>query len=482
MNDFYVTFDFDTVTKKPKIVSNFLPEIRELLSTEDKASIFARRRFGKNIPSRKYAITNKGSFDLPFYETIRDVIQNKFPALSINTTQNFAEKWLLEPIWKEPLPLKLAPRQYQYDSATKALNAGRGIIVLPTSAGKTLTVALIANTIASIKKQRILILVPNIQLAEQTHQDLLDYGMLQSSMSKWTGNYEYQSTQIVIANYQILLSDKQDISVLNEFGTVIIDECHKLATADKITKLVKSLKAKHIFGFTGSLPENEFEVWSLNRIFGPVIYLKHSVELRQDKFISKVRVVAIKLEHKNIPTFSQATMSDPTIEYEEEINWLHTNNFRNDVILKIINNLNTNTLILVDRIAHGEELLSFLTAHTKKQCFFVTGSVDLEEREKIRSLMEKENDTVCIAISKIFSTGISIKNLHNVLFAAIGKARIKIIQSIGRSLRLHHNKEIATIFDIADNNLRYGNKHFTERLNLYNSENIPVIFKEVVEK
>ena len=96
--------------------------------------------------------------------------------------------------------------------------------------------------------------------------------------------------------------------------------------------------------------------------------------------------------------------------------------------------------------------------------------------------MEETHGVVCIAISKIFSTGISIKNLHNVVFAAIGKARIKIIQSIGRSLRLHHTKEIATIFDIADSCLTYGHKHFEERKRLYECENIPLIVKEMVEQ
>jgi superfamily II DNA or RNA helicase len=72
--------------------------------------------------------------------------------------------------------------------------------------------------------------------------------------------------------------------------------------------------------------------------------------------------------------------------------------------------------------------------------------------------------------------------LHNIVFAAIGKARIKIIQSIGRSLRLHHTKQMATIFDIADVCLNYGYKHFEERKRLYNSENIPVVSTELVEK
>jgi type I site-specific restriction endonuclease len=100
----------------------------------------------------------------------------------------------------------------------------------------------------------------------------------------------------------------------------------------------------------------------------------------------------------------------------------------------------------------------------------------------MRQIMEESTNVVCIAISNIFSTGISIKNLHNIIFASIGKARIKIIQSIGRSLRLHHTKEIATIFDIADTCLTYGFKHYEERKKLYKEQNIPLSSTKLVEK
>jgi superfamily II DNA or RNA helicase len=135
---------------------------------------------------------------------------------------------------------------------------------------------------------------------------------------------------------------------------------------------------------------------------------------------------------------------------------------------------------MVDRIAHGEELLRVLQKNTDKAVHFVHGAVEIEEREMIRKLMEEQDNIACIAISKIFSTGINIKNLHNIIFAAIGKARIKIIQSIGRSLRKHVSKKRATIFDIWDN-LRYGNKHVVERLALYGREQISYSVTEIHE-
>ena len=380
--------------------------------------------------------------------------------------------------------LDIQPRDYQQESASLAISKGKGIIVLPTSAGKTLVIALIAKTAMTEKNFKTLILVPNIQLVQQTYQDFLDYGISSDKVSKWSGNNEFQNTNIVIANDQILLSEKQDKSVLNNFDLLIVDECHKMASAEKIGKLVKSMKCLYKFGFTGSLPSECFDIWTLNRIFGSVIYYKQSAELREEKYISNVRTVALELHYNNIPNFATPSMAEPTAGYEEEITWLHTNEFRNSVINKLVTKLDTNTLILVDRIAHGEHLLNYLKEHDQhnKQIYFIQGSVEVEEREKIRKLMEETHNVVCIAISKIFSTGISIKNLHNVVFAAIGKARIKIIQSIGRSLRLHHTKTMATIFDIADCNLIYGNKHYKERKELYNEQKIPLITTTVLER
>lgn len=478
-----IEFDFDTVARKPRIVSEYLDQIREHFSIEDKALVFMQRRTGRRgMPVRKYAITNKGHFDLPFFETIYSVVRSKFPSLKITIADKLSEKVKLKPIANEPIKLKYEPRDYQLESATKALQRGLGIIVLPTSAGKTLTIALIAATILHHKPDsRILVLVPNIQLVQQTYGDFLEYGIEEGLISRWTGNYEYTSTKIVIANNQILLSKKQDKDVLNSFNVLICDETHKISSADKITKLVKALKVEYAFGFTGSMPENVYDVWTINRVFGPVIYHKQSVELRENKFISKVRVVGLELTYKEIPNFTRPSMSDPTAGYVEETEWIHSNLYRNNIISKIVNSLDTNTLIMVDRIVHGELLLEHLKLNTKRQVYFIQGSVEIEEREEMRKIMESTSGIVCIAISNIFSTGISIKNLHNVIFASIGKARIKIIQSIGRSLRLHHTKDIATIFDVADVCLHYGFKHYEERKRLYEAENIPLISKQLVE-
>ena len=104
--------------------------------------------------------------------------------------------------------------------------------------------------------------------------------------------------------------------------------------------------------------------------------------------------------------------------------------------------------------------------------------MSIYEREKIRKLMEEKDNIVAIAVSKIFSTGINIPNLHNIIFASAGKAKIKIMQSIGRALRLHPTKTMATIIDVADNT-KYGKIHLNERLELYTKEKYNYEKKEI---
>ena len=134
--------------------------------------------------------------------------------------------------------------------------------------------------------------------------------------------------------------------------------------------------------------------------------------------------------------------------------------------------LDNNTLILIDYIEHGEILLEYVSSYCEgKKVFFICGDVEVDERRKIQQLMETETNVIVIAISKIFSTGINIKNLHYIIFANGGKAKIRIIQSIGRGLRLHKDKKQLIIFDIADN-LIYGQRHVEQRKELYKTENI----------
>jgi superfamily II DNA or RNA helicase len=478
----HVKIDYDFPRKKGIIISDYLPNIREHFSVEDKQQVFKRRHaIGYRPQTRQYCITPQGRFEPRMVFSIIEFLQKQDISLNLEITDQFKNVIAVPHLLEEIINLNLDPRDYQQEAVQSALKYKSGVIVLPTSAGKTLVIALLVKSIQAQYNSKALILVPDIQLVAQTYSDFIEYGINEKEITKWTGSTApNKDAKIIVSNSQILLSEKQDLSLLKDINILVIDEVHKIRYGNKINKVVDQIPAIFRYGLTGTLPDDKIDQWNIFGKIGRVIYYKQSADLREKNYISQVHVATLKLNYKNIPEFTTPSMYNPTAGYEEEITWLQTNTFRNQIITKLVNKTDKNTLIMVDRIAHGEELLRVLQDNTKKQVHFVHGAIEIEEREMIRKLMEEQDNVACIAISKIFSTGINIKNLHNIIFAAIGKARIKIIQSIGRSLRKHISKKQATIFDIWDN-LRYGNKHIIERLSLYDREQIPYTVTELTE-
>ena len=158
--------------------------------------------------------------------------------------------------------------------------------------------------------------------------------------------------------------------------------------------------------------------------------------------------------------------------YEDEVQYLIGNEKRNKFICDYASKLNNNTLIMFSRIeSHGEILYNILKQNPNKKVFFLHGGVDVEVREKVRLICEQESNAIIIASYKIFSTGVNIKNLHHILLASSVKARILILQTIGRGLRKHATKEKVVVHDIADDlGKNYTLKHFMSRIKIYNEE------------
>ena len=478
-----ITIDYDLGRRKGMIISDYLSNIREHFSIEDKNQRFKNRyNVGYRAPSRIYSITPQGRFEPRMYKEILSYLKSLNTQLDINITEDFTD------VIKTPIldntnlySLSLPLRDYQKESVEIALKEGFGTELLATSAGKTLVIATVIKSIQQQIKAQALVIVPNIGLLNQTYNDFISYGIDPSEIEQWTGG-DNPTANIIIANTQMLMSGIQDISWLSKIELLIVDECHKIKAKAVINKIINKIPARLRFGFTGSLPDNKIDNWNIFGRFGNVIYTKTSFELRKKKQITQVIVSAIKIEYDDKHVFKIPSMELPTEAYEEELEFLQNNKFRNGVLTKIVNKVDKNILIMIDRIIHGEILLKILSENTKKEVYFIQGSVEVIERERIIQLMENNDNIVCIAISNIFSTGINIKNLHYIIFASIGKAKIKIIQTIGRSLRLHASKTMAYIIDIADM-LRYGSKHYNDRITLYTNEKIEVresILKEVI--
>ncbi len=274
----------------------------------------------------------------------------------------------------------------------------------------------------------------------------------------------------------------------NDINLLIVDEIHFFKKNSRNEDIFDFIKTKHRFSFTATLPNTLIDQWSIIGKTGPIIHEVPRQDLIDKKYISDVEVKVLLLLYKDIPDYfgiyepenenEEENTKLSTYKYEKELEFIQSNNFRNIVIKKISEKLNKNTLIILDRLEHASLVYEKLKKEmVDKQVFLINGEVETVVREEIKKTMEKEDNVVCIAIAKIFSTGVSINNLHNIILASTGKSKERLIQVFGRSARLHSSKKIATIYDISSN-LKYEYRHLLQRLELYKQEDFKYeIFK-----
>jgi len=484
-----IQFSYDPKKGTGLLSGDLFEDIREAFSVKNEAAFFVRKRYGRFLPQRLYSITPTGRFEPGLYFEIRKYLTTKQYVGDVKTDDLLydvikpSKKWEKNTQYNtEVVPLALPLRDYQEEIVKKALSIGRGTIVLATAGGKTLTAASLLTKLFLLHGSsfKCLYIVPDLGLVEQTTGDFKSYNV-PFSVSKWTGNNPLDDNpgNVIVANLGILQSKNTDLSWIANIDELVVDEVHKIRKGNEVNKIIKLIKTPIRFGFTGTMPESFMDQWNIIGKIGPIIYEKHSHELRLENYVSNVQVQILKLRYSEDP-FKDTTVSSANL-YREEQRFLMRSRFRNNVIGKLSCKLTNNTLILVDYIEHGETLYKTIKQLCpNKQIYFIRGEVEVTEREKIRALIENRTDVVVVAISKIFSTGINIKNLHFIVFACGGKAKIKIVQSIGRGLRLHKDKDKLIIFDIADE-FKYSTAHMEKRINLYEKEKIQYSIKEIQE-
>ena len=443
--------------------------IREHFSVENTGARFARGR-GRFAPRRKYVITPTGQSELGLYWEIRQYLIKQQINESVEISAALAKALKVGLNIEMVNDFTFTLRNYQEEVIRKALKLGTGTCVLGTGAGKTFTTAaLIENCFRASKDMdtfKCLMLVPDLGLVTQTYEEFLNCGTTYK-LTKWTGKDKPDLTaNVIIANIGIIQSRFEDNDWLRHIDILVVDECHKISAGNKISKIVQQIKTPNKFGFTGTLPEDQLNKWSIIGKLGPVIYEKSSAELRDEDFLANVSVKILNIGYGSAaPRFSGPN------GYRDELEYIYESESRNHIITQLVGKLQNNTLILVNHIAHGEILEECFQKFEDKQVFFIRGEVDVEERERIKRVMEKDSNVVCVAISAIFSTGVNIKNLHNIIFAAGGKSFIRTVQSIGRGLRKHAAKEKLIIFDLCDQ-LKYGQAHCDKRKTIYDKEKI----------
>ena len=360
------------------------------------------------------------------------------------------------------------PRKYQVEGVYDALKHNRKLLISPTASGKSLMIYALVRYYVD-KQQKILLVVPTTSLVEQMYKDFFDYGWDSESYCHriYSGKEKSNEYPVTITTWQSVFRLERSFFV--DYDVIIGDEAHLFKSKSLVSIMTKLEHAKYRFGFTGTLDGTQTHKWVLEGLFGPSYKVTKTDELMRQGHLSQLDIQCIILKHP----------PQKFDVYNDEIEYLISHEQRNNFIKNLTLDLNGNTLVLYSRVeAHGAVLYEKInnSKRSDRKVFFVHGGVDAEQRELIREITEKEKNAVIVASYGTFSTGINIKNLHNVIFASPSKSRVRNLQSIGRILRKGSNKVKATLYDISDDctyNSRknYTLNHFIERIKIYNEEN-----------
>jgi superfamily II DNA or RNA helicase len=322
------------------------------------------------------------------------------------------------------------------------------------------------------KQDKILIIVPTTSLVEQLFKDFRDYGYnSERNVHRiYSGHEKETKKRVIISTWQSVYNLPK--KWFEQFGMIIGDEAH-LFKAVSLTKLMTKLeRCKYRVGLTGTLDGTKTHKLVLEGLFGSVNKVVSTSELQEKKQLADLKIICLVLQHDKT---ARHFLKDKS--YQEEMDYLVSNEKRNKYIRNLCLSLQGNSLCLFQYIEkHGEILKKLIEDKAlDRKVFYVHGGVEADEREDIRAITEKSDNAIIIASYGTFSTGINIRNLHNIIFASPSKSRIRNLQSIGRGLRLKDNDSSATLYDIADD-LSYNDKHnytlhhFKERINIYNEE------------
>jgi len=364
------------------------------------------------------------------------------------------------------LPEKYQPRDYQLDAFVYAVRNRRALMLSPTASGKSFIIYLLTR----YYNVRTLIIVPTTSLVSQLASDFGDYGFdADNGVHRiFSGQDKQSNRQITISTWQSIY--KLDKSYFEQFDLVVGDEAHLFKAKSLTSILTKLNSCMYRFGFTGTLDGTQTHKLVLEGLFGAVRKVTTTAELIEQKHLSNFLIKAIILKYPD-----EIRQQLRNADYQTEMDFLVRNDARNKFIKNLALSLEGNTLLLFQFVEKHGKVLYDMLKDADRPVFFVHGGVEGEEREEIRKIVETEPKSIIVASYGTFSTGINIRNLHNVIFASPSKSKIRNLQSIGRGLRKSDSKDSAVLYDIADDltwktRKNFTIQHFVERMKIYNEE------------
>jgi superfamily II DNA or RNA helicase len=417
---------------------------------------------------------------LPYIEKFCEERNYKLEISSeLIVTENFSVNEANDFIKTLNLPHEV--RDYQLKSFVHAVRNKKMLLLSPTASGKSLILYLIVRYLLESDFKKGLLIVPTTSLVEQMYSDFESYGFDSEEYchKQYSGKEKHTRKFLTITTWQSIY--KNEPEWFEQFDFVLGDEAHQFKAKSLTTILSSCINSQYRVGCTGTLDGTQTHRLVLEGLFGPVYQSTTTAQLIEQKHLADFKIKCLVLKYPDA-----VCKEAKSWDYNQELQYIVMNTKRNEFIKNLTLSLDGNTLILFQLVEkHGKELYRIVKDAVKnRHVFFVFGGTDVEVRESVRSITEKERNAIIIASYGTFSTGVNIRNLHNIIFASPSKSRIRNLQSIGRGLRIGENKEQATLFDIADD-FRIGKftnftlKHFVERVKIYDEEKFTYKFYNI---
>jgi len=372
--------------------------------------------------------------------------------------------------------LKYKPRDYQKLAIETAITRSKGICQLPTASGKSLIIAYIINHInENIENNTSIIIVPTLQLITQFKGDLLEYGISEEMIGCVNADLKEFDKRIVISTWQ---SMKNITHELYRFNTVIIDEVHG-AHCSKLLEILQACpEAQFRIGMTGTMPTHPLDNMNVLSLLGPVLIQYTGKDLANMGYISHCTVKMLNINYKD-------GLNQKNFDYTFVRDTVFPNPYRLGLICELIQKTKNSVLILIEKVEKEGEVLEELLKERfpKKNVIFLSGRDKSVIRDNARKEMDNVYNMVIIATYPIFQQGVNIPSLRTIILASSTKSFIRVIQSLGRSLRKHVSKEEggAELYDICDQT-KYLKDHAVMRERHYIKEGHEIETIELYEE
>ena len=377
------------------------------------------------------------------------------------------------------LPSWIKDRDFQFDSILKCIRSKRRLLLSPTSSGKSLMIYLITMWY----NKKTLIIVPTIGLVTQMASDFQSYGYKGTFNLSTTGlNKGRVKDKVTITTWQSLemAADSVGEEWYNRFSVVFGDEAHGAKSSSMINILTSMKDTTYRFGTTGTLDGLDINKATIEGLFGASYRAISTRELidRGDATdivvkCAKLRYSAADVEDYWIPVYEDGIPRSKS--YPEEINHLIAHEKRLNFIVNLCASLPGNKIIMFRQREMGQAIRDALAKKITSPIFYIDGTTLGEVREEIRNKIETLSESVTVASIGTTATGTNIKKLHHMIIASPMKGQVKLIQAIGRLIRLHESKNLVTMWDIIDDfscerGINHARRHFDEREKAYKAE------------